>query len=192
MNENPIYKEELEKIFRYNADSNVLEKKWKSGEWKIANSSVSNTSNGYIQVSFNGRNIKAHRLIFTLANGDIPKDMTIDHIDEVKTNNNINNLQLLSQRANVAKSSSGLSHFFHKDRQSYRVKEIVKFGEKRHTFHFKDFKIKTEALDFCNAYNSQFGYGKPLYKARLSTHKYWRSCMQTFKDSYFNTQEKYE
>ena len=187
----PIYKEEIEKVFRYDADSNVLERKWeRGGKWRVANSSIANRD-GYVLVGFNGRSISVHRVIYTLVNGNIPEDMTIDHIDNDKTNNNINNLQLLSQRENVAKSSSGLKPFFHKRNQSYQVKEIVKFSEKQHNFHFKCFKTKSEALDFCNAYNSQFGYGKPLYKARLSTHKYWRSCMQTFKDSYFNTQEKY-
>ena len=189
---NPIYKEEIEKVFRYDADSNVLERKWeRGGQWKVVNTSVSNNGDGYVLVHFNGRMIRVHRIIYTLVNNNIPEDMTIDHIDNVKTNNNINNLHRLSQRENVAKSKSGVSPCFHKGNQSYRVQENVKFSGKQHTFHFGCFKSKTEAKDFCNAYNNHFGYGKPLYKARLSTHKYWRSCMQTFKDSYFNTQEKY-
>lgn len=192
MKENPIYKHELEKVFKYDVKANVLERKWeRGGQWKVVNISDANATYGYVRVGFNGRMVQAHRVIYTLVNNNIPEDMTIDHIDNVKTNNNINNLHRLSQRDNVAKSSSGLAPRYRKDRQSYQVQENVMFSEKQHTFHFGLFKSKTEAKDFCNAYNAQFGYGKPLYKARLSTHKYWRSCMQTFKDSYFNTREKY-
>lgn len=191
MKENPIYKEEIEKVFRYDVKANVLERKFKSGKWKIANTSVANSGDGYVHVYFNGRTIRIHRVIYTLANGDIPKDMTIDHIDNVKTNNNINNLQLLSHRNNKAKSSSGLSPCFAKCRQSYQVQELVWFEGERHNFHFGHFKIKAEALEFCNAYNNQFGYGKPQYSSRTRTPEHWRACMINFKNFYFNTQEKY-
>ena len=186
----PIYKEELEKVFRYDADSNVLERKWKSGECRAVNSSVEN-GDGYVRVGFNGRTIHVHRIIYTIFHGNIPKDMTIDHIDNVKTNNNINNLQLLSHRDNVAKSRLGLSPSFNKGNQSFQVQENIRFSGKRHNFHFKYFKSKTEADKFCNAYNSQFGYGKPQYSARTRTQEHWRACMINFKNFYFNTQEKY-
>ena len=191
MKENPIYKEELEKVFRYNVESNVLERELKSGVCRVVKIDKANTRDGYVQVKFNGRNILAHRLIYTIVNGKIPDNKHIDHIDEVKTNNHIKNLQTLTNRDNLAKSKYGLSPRFRKDINSYRVEEKVKFGKKNQSFHFKYFKIKSEAKDFCNAYNAQFGYGKPLYKSRLSTPEYWRSCMQTFKDSYFNIQKEY-
>ena len=187
----PIYKHELDKVFRYNVESNVLERELKSGKWRAVNTSVANTSDGYVRANFNGRNTYVHRIIYTLVNGDIPVGMTIDHINNVKTNNNINNLQLLSNRDNLAKSSSVLSPYFAKCLQSYRIQGSVWFDEKPHSFHFKDFKIKAEALEFCNAYNSQFGYGKPQYSARTRTPEHWRACMINFKNFYFNTREKY-
>ena len=186
MKAKPIYREELEKVFRYDADSNVLERKLKSGRCRVVNSSVANHNNGYVHVGFNGRTILVHRIIYTLIEGKIPDNKHIDHIDEVKTNNHIKNLQTLTNRDNLSKSKSGLSPYYHKDSQSYHVQEMVMFCEKQHSFHFGCFKIKSEADKFCNAYNNHFGYGKPLYKSRLSTHNYWRSCMHEFKDSYFN------
>ena len=194
MKENPIYKHELEKVFRYDVDSNVLERKWaKIGEWRVVKIDKANHSSGYILVKFNGRMIFAHRIIYTLIEGDIPDNMDIDHIDEVKTNNNISNLQLLSHRDNKAKSCPGLNPRYRKDINSYQVQELIWFGKKQHNCYFGCFETKTEAQRLCNAYNSQFGYGKPQYAARTRTPEYWRACMINFKDSYFNThtQEKY-
>jgi len=44
-----------------------------------------------------------HRLVWEAFVGEIPKGMTVDHIDNNKSNNNINNLQLLSLKANLIK-----------------------------------------------------------------------------------------
>ena len=184
---NPIYKKELEKVFRYDAEKNVLEKKWKSGAWRAVNISVSTHNKGYVRVSFFVRMVLVHRVIFTLVSGNIPEGMTIDHIDNDKTNNNINNLQLLSHRDNIAKSCGGLKPRFHKASQNYQVEARARFGEKQHNFNFGSFKILTEAQALCDAYRAQFGYDMPLYKVRKSTPKYWKACMQTFKDMYFNT-----
>ena len=189
MKESPIYKQELEKVFRYKVESNILERKLRSGEWKIVNSSVANCR-GYVRVNFKKRMIYAHRAIYTLVNGNIPENMQVDHIDNVKINNNINNLQILSNRDNIAKSLDGLTPKFSKDRNTYIVQEMLWVGKDRHSFSFGCFKTKCEAQLLCDAYNNQMGYGRPLYKARLSTHKYWRECLQGFKDSYFKNKDK--
>lgn len=193
MKEKLIYKkEELEEFFRYDVKKNILEKKWKrDGKWRVANSSIVNSSNGYVQVGFFGRMIQVNRLIYILVNGNIPDGMMVGRIDNDKTNNNINNLQLISRRHNKAKSSSGLKPNFHKSNQSYQVQEKVLFGKQRHTFNFGCFKSKSEAQELCNSYNAQFGYGKPLYDARESTPEYWRACMINFKNFYLNNQGEY-
>ena len=189
---NPIYRDELKDVFRYNAETNVLERKWKKGGvWRAVNISVANHNKGYVLVGFDDRIILVHRVIYTLVHGNIPEDMTIDHIDNVKNNNHINNLQLLSHRDNKAKSCGGMKPYFNKHSQSYQVQEQVKFGEKSHAFHFEYFKILSDAQAFCKAYRAQFGFGMPLYKARDSTPEYWLECMQIFKDMYFNNREEY-
>lgn len=44
-----------------------------------------------------------HRLVYTHFIGDIPKDMTVDHIDNDSFNNDVTNLQLLSLKKNHQK-----------------------------------------------------------------------------------------
>jgi len=56
---------------------------------------------GYICVSVNRITTREHRLIWTLFNGLIPKDMFIDHLDRNRTNNRIENLRLVTQSENL-------------------------------------------------------------------------------------------
>ena len=50
MKEQPIYKKDLEKVFRYWEDSNILERRW-----KIINSSIANYSKSWKE-SGSGKN----------------------------------------------------------------------------------------------------------------------------------------
>ena len=56
---------------------------------------------GYMQVSLRDDNGKQHfwqmhRLIWTVVNGEIPDDLTVNHINEDKLNNSISNLNLMT------------------------------------------------------------------------------------------------
>ncbi len=59
----------------------------------------------YIFLYKNGKvyNRLIHRLVYNAWRGIIPKGLTVEHIDENKNNNNINNLQLLTRSENVLK-----------------------------------------------------------------------------------------
>ena len=45
-----------------------------------------------------------HRIIYTLLRGDIPAGLVIDHIDGNGLNNNIDNLQIVTQSQNLLKA----------------------------------------------------------------------------------------
>lgn len=49
------------------------------------------------------KDFKVHRLVYEAFNGPIPKDMTVDHIDEDINNNCLSNLQLLTPSENIKK-----------------------------------------------------------------------------------------
>lgn len=70
---------------------------------------VANHSNGYCQVSFKGRMIRYHRLLWILVNGPIPEGFFVDHKDGDKLNNNFENLRLLTNRENAQNTK------FHRD-----------------------------------------------------------------------------
>jgi hypothetical protein len=65
----------------------------------------SNSNNeGYIRIRFLGREFRAHRIIWSLFNGEIPEGMLVDHIDGNVSNNRIENLRLVTRQQNKANS----------------------------------------------------------------------------------------
>jgi hypothetical protein len=63
---------------------------------------------GYLVISVvknkQRKQYRVHRFIYECIKGDIPKDKVIDHIDDIKTNNIISNLQVLSRGCNTRKA----------------------------------------------------------------------------------------
>jgi hypothetical protein len=68
--------------------------------------------NGYYRIWNNKRNIYWHRVVFEYFNGSIPEGYEVDHKNNVRDDNRIDNLQLLTNKDN--------SRFLkkHKDNQS--------------------------------------------------------------------------
>jgi hypothetical protein len=61
------------------------------------------TKDGYHLVSFNKKMNCWHRLVYEYFHGNIPSDLEIDHINNNKSDNRIENLQLLTHKQNVNK-----------------------------------------------------------------------------------------
>lgn len=65
---------------------------------------------------------RVHRLVWETFNGEITNDLTIDHIDENKCNNDISNLRLLTREDNT----------------SYRQKGVISPKRTKYNLYFKD------------------------------------------------------
>lgn len=59
---------------------------------------------GYIRVRILGKEFRAHRIIWSLFNGEIPENMFVDHIDGNISNNKIENLRLATRQQNNSNS----------------------------------------------------------------------------------------
>ena len=53
------------------------------------------------------KNYRLHRFVYECFKGDIPSELQVDHIDNNKVNNHIDNLQLLTPAANSQKAPVG-------------------------------------------------------------------------------------
>ena len=110
--------------------------------------------NGYLLVGLSNSCLKKTATIHSLvwdAFGNKPRQgLTIDHIDADKKNNRINNLQLLTQRDNVAKS------FQQRGR-------VLPTG-----VHYKPKTKKYQTLIWINGENKSLGYFKTPREASLA------------------------
>ena len=60
---------------------------------------------GYTSVYVgNKKAYQLHRVLYAWFKGNIPRNYVVDHIDEDKSNNKLDNLQLLSRKDNLTKS----------------------------------------------------------------------------------------
>lgn len=62
---------------------------------------------GYSRVDLNGKFYSVHRLVYETYVGEIPEGSVIDHIDGNRANNNLSNLQLVTQSENMKKTFIG-------------------------------------------------------------------------------------
>lgn len=67
---------------------------------------------GYIQIGCNGKFYQRSRLIWEMHNGPVPDGFEVDHINAVRDDDRIENLQLLTHEENVLKGGiqTGRSH----------------------------------------------------------------------------------
>lgn len=97
-------KEDLEKeylniLFEY-SEGQLYWKINKSFRVKMGDKAGKQNAFGYIQIKIDRKDYYAHRIVWVMHNGSIPKGMFIDHIDNDKSNNRISNLRLATKSQN--------------------------------------------------------------------------------------------
>lgn len=135
----PIDLQILSKLFNYD-NGNLY---WKETGKKAGTP----RKEGYIVIQINKIQYYAHRLIWSLLNGEIPSDKYIDHINRNKSDNKIENLRLVTNRENALNkpnkpSNTGI-YGVSKDRDYYKVSFTVN-NKSIHVGNFKDL-LKAEA-----------------------------------------------
>lgn len=90
---------DLKEFFDYR-DGELIWKKVLSPRAKVGNSAGSVMSHGYFEIGFNGKRHTRHRLVWEYHNGEIPEGYTIDHINNIRGDDRIENLRLLTKKDN--------------------------------------------------------------------------------------------
>lgn len=165
----------LASVFEYNAEAGLLV--WKrrdrstfksDGSFKSWNTRFSGkvagsqNGQGYRQVDLDGKVYLAHRIIWTLVNGDIGAE-DIDHLNGDRSDNRIENLRVVSRSVNLRNSARikpsqlgicGVS--VHKATGKYRAYVGVN-GKQIHLGFFDDLDAAIEAREEAN---STYGFTK--------------------------------
>lgn len=92
-----ITQSELKFHFDYDAENGILIRKLKSGEYRRCGDKP--TSKGYGRVRINNVQYYTHRLIWLWHYGEFPSEF-IDHIDQNRMNNRIENLREVDTKIN--------------------------------------------------------------------------------------------
>jgi len=108
---------------------------------EIGDKAGTTKADGRVQVKVDGTKYFAHRIIWEIFNGSIPKDMVIDHINNNPNDNRIENLQCITRTQNTQRADK-LSGF-------RKVKSGKWQGRKR--YNSKEYSLGTFGTR-CGAY----------------------------------------
>lgn len=81
---------------------------------------------GYLQVATSLRTLTVHKLVYETFFGEVAKGFDVDHINDIKDDNRLENLRVLSHRDNSCKLSTVIKKYeslikkgYHLDRQRF-------------------------------------------------------------------------
>ena len=89
----------IQDVLAYDKNTGVITWKIRSGSKVAGAPATHRNQKGYIGIFVNGKHMKAHRIAWLLAYGELP-DGEIDHINGIKDDNRLVNLRLVTKSIN--------------------------------------------------------------------------------------------
>lgn len=132
----PICAEEISKQFIYDPSTGLITRRIRASQMKAGSiAGTKSASDGYVKVRFNRRLILAHRMAWTLFYQESPIGF-IDHINNDRSDNRINNLRLASKQQNnhnslIRKDNKLGIKGVHYNQRDKRFTAQIKFDNKR-------------------------------------------------------------
>lgn len=179
------YREALE-LFRYDYETGVLYWRWRVNnrvpKTLEAGTQRKSNSDGYLNVSVNGRLYPVHRVVMLMCYGFYGEGLEVDHINHVRNDNRLLNLRFVTRSENrknqsvSSKNTSGVTGvYFSKAKKKY----IAQIKVNRETIYLGIFdtlegatEVRRQA-DRKYKFNNNHGEGRAEYvrkkaDARLS------------------------
>lgn len=135
---------EYRRLFRY-LDGKLIRKVSTSSRARAGVAVGNITGDGHLQVYVNGRSRYVHRIIYEMHNGPIPEGMYVDHVNQIPTDNRIENLRLVTNQENQrnqtrnTNNTSGVTGvYWRKDVKMWQVRIRVS-GKLLHVGYFTSF-----------------------------------------------------
>lgn len=97
----PIDAELMRRTFRYDVESGKLYWRLKRSGKSIGAEVGWIERDGYVRLELDAVKYKAHRIVWAMANGDVPSNIKIDHIDGCRSNNTLGNLRIGTHSQNL-------------------------------------------------------------------------------------------
>ena len=94
-----ITQEKIKELFDYDS-GNLLRKTKTSNRVKVGDVVGSISKSGYIKTGIDNKTHLVHRLIWIWHNGEIDNNLLLDHINQDKVDNRIENLRLVNRQEN--------------------------------------------------------------------------------------------
>ena len=132
----------MNKYFEYR-DGKLYWKVAHNNRVKVGQEAGRKNRYGYIQLTCNGKTLLAHRVIWEMFNGAIPTGLGIDHINLIRDDNRIENLQLLTPKQNIQRRNDSKGYNYRKD--------SVRPYEAKKTFNYKLYSLGCYGTP-CGAY----------------------------------------
>lgn len=101
--------EELHRLFRYDSETGKLywkERSSKNSHVKVGDETGSLSGAGYLKITINSKTYLVHRIIYKMCH-KVEPPAYLDHINEIKTDNRIENLRPISNGHNLRRSRKG-------------------------------------------------------------------------------------
>lgn len=137
-----ITQSELKEIFDYKDGQLIWKKSKRKNKNGLCAGGIGN--HGYITTTVNNIPYRIHRLIYIYHFGNIPDNLVIDHIDNNRLNNHIENLRLVTVQQNTFNNSKAKGYYFSKQRNKFRA-YIMFNGEVKHLGYFENERDAREA-----------------------------------------------
>ena len=166
------YREALE-LFRYDYETGVLYWRWRVNsrvpKTLEAGAQRKSNSDGYLNVSVNGRNYPVHRVVMLMCYGFYGEGLEVDHINHVRNDNRLFNLRFVTRSENSknqsvsSKNTSGVTGvYFSKAHRKY----IAQIKVNRKAMHLGMFDTLEEAAAARAEANLKFKFNDNHGKGR--------------------------